>query len=428
MNNKIPLVFFLEPMSEIKQLDVVRRGLKLDHGAAFLNGKIWCIWSRIFKLSFLEGEDQVVHARLSFQSGEVVNISAVYAKCTRVGRRPLWNCQEGFSVGRSEPWIVAGDFNVVASTEECRGGRSANVTNMEEFNTAMFTCGLSLVEFDGGPFTWTNGKVWQRLDRALVNSRWATAYAVTRVSHLPRGWSDHVPLLIKAGSGSSISHLFRYLNVWHHHPTFFELVSRVWQEPGSGVEMNLFVSKLASLRRQLRKWSKEFGNIFARVRSAKELYKQQEADFDSRGDDSSKIRLQEARALYLRELSVECEYWHQKAALWWIREGDSNTFFLNSVAKQRRNSNYISRVKDEASGWLLDMADIQASVVHFFSSLFKSSGYVPPPELPFELPRVELEEDEMLRRLPELEELRAVVFSMETNSAPGPDRFGVAYY
>ena len=89
VDNKLSLVFLLEPMSEVKQLDMVRRRLKLDHGASFLNGKVWCLWSRVFKLSFLEGEEQVVHARLTFQSGEIVNILAVYAKCTRVGRRPF---------------------------------------------------------------------------------------------------------------------------------------------------------------------------------------------------------------------------------------------------------------------------------------------------------------------------------------------------
>ncbi|CDP19251.1 unnamed protein product [Coffea canephora] len=162
----------------------------------------------------------------------------------------------------------------------------------------MFTCGLSPVDFDGCPFTWTNGKIWQRLDKALINARWAAAYPVTRVSHLPRGRSDHAPLLIKAGTGSPVSPSFRYLNVWHRHHTF----------------------------------------------------------------------------------------------------------------------------------WETDTGDIQASAVRFFSALFQSSGYVPPPTLPQELPRVSTEEDAGLRHLPDLEEIRAVVFAMDANSAPGPDGFGAGFY
>ncbi|XP_071933148.1 uncharacterized protein [Coffea arabica] len=212
-------------MSDLRQLEVVRRCLKLNHGTSFLNGKARFLWSRDFKLSFLEGEGQVVHARLSFQSGAVVNVSAVYAKCTRVGRRPLWQALEAFDAGKGEPWIVAGDFNVVSSADERKGGLPVNATNMDEFNTAMYTCGLSSVDFDGSPFTWTNGTLWQRLDRALVNSLWAAAYTFTKVSHLPRGRSDHSPLLIKARVGSVVPSSFRFLNVWRTHPSFLETVS-----------------------------------------------------------------------------------------------------------------------------------------------------------------------------------------------------------
>ncbi|XP_071933128.1 uncharacterized protein [Coffea arabica] len=282
--------------------------------------------------------------------------------------------------------------------EEHRGGRSANISNMEEFNSSMFTCGLSPMAFDGCPFTWKNGKVWQRLDRALINSRWAAEYLVTRVSHFPPYRSDHAPLLIKAGSGSPVPPSFRYLNVWHRHPNFLETVATVWQQSGSGVGMNLFYSKLTALRLQLQKWSKEkFGNIFARVKSAEEVYKQREVEFDSRGDDLSMIRHHEARAMYLRELAIECEFWRQQAALWWIKEGDANTSFFHSVVKQRRSSSYILWVKDEALGWMQDTVDIQASIVRFFSGLFRSSGHISPPVLPSELPRLELEEDDMLR-------------------------------
>ncbi|XP_027156894.1 uncharacterized protein LOC113758060 [Coffea eugenioides] len=312
-------------------------------------------------------------------------------------------------MGRSEPWIIAGDFNVIASSEERRGGRPANGTNMDEFNSSMFLCGLSPVDYDGCPFTWTNGTVWQLLDRALINARWAAAYPVTRVSHFSRDQSDHAPLLIKAGLETSVRTSFRYLNMWHRHPTFWETVSTVWQGSGSGVGMHLFYSKLSSLRTQLRKWNKkEFGNIFARVQSIEDTYKQQEAEFDSRGDVSSKTRLHEARAMQ-----------HFGGSRRGMQTPPSST--------QWSNSNYVARVKDEALGWIQDVDDIQDSAVRFFSALFQSSGFVPPPTLPLELPRVATEEDEGLRHLPDLEEIRAVVFSIDASSAPGPNGFGAGF-
>ena len=62
-----------------------------------------------------------------------------------------------------------------------------NVHNMYEFNEAIFSCGLSAVDFDGQHFTWTIASLWQRLDRALSNSAWGELFGFTKVSHLVRG-------------------------------------------------------------------------------------------------------------------------------------------------------------------------------------------------------------------------------------------------
>ena len=67
------------------------------------------------------------------------------------------------------PWLVAGDFNVISNNNKRSGGAPPNEHNMEEFNEAISDSGLSEVSFDGPPSTWTNGRVWQRLDRALTN-------------------------------------------------------------------------------------------------------------------------------------------------------------------------------------------------------------------------------------------------------------------
>ena len=69
------------------------------------------------------------------------------------------------------PWMDIGDFNVILLVGEKASGSPTSVHNIEEFNS-MFNCGLSIVEFTGQSFIWTNGTIWQRLDRALINARW----------------------------------------------------------------------------------------------------------------------------------------------------------------------------------------------------------------------------------------------------------------
>lgn len=87
----------------------------------------------------------MVHVRVEFSSGGCHFPSTVYTKCTRVSRRPLWQAFESVVVGGQGPWMAVGDFNVVSSIEERSGGSLATVTNIEEFNSAMFRCGLSSV-------------------------------------------------------------------------------------------------------------------------------------------------------------------------------------------------------------------------------------------------------------------------------------------
>ena len=82
-----------------------------------------------------------------------------------------------------------------------------------DFNQTIFNCGLVTVEFEGPKFTWTNGTVWQYLDRVLVNRDWSEMYVVSKVLHLARGRSDHASLLIKCGEGRQGTPSFKYLNV-----------------------------------------------------------------------------------------------------------------------------------------------------------------------------------------------------------------------
>ena len=212
-DNSVRILALLEPMSEVSQLEIVRRRLKFESAASYVDGKVWIFWDRGMTLNCVESAGQLVHARTSFASGVSLYVSFVYAKCTRVARHSLWEALERISETQDHPWMVIGDFNVISTPDERIGGSPPNLRNMEEFNDSMFRCGLSAMDFDGSQFTWTNGSLWQRLDRALTNDRWLASYPVSKVSHLARGRSDHSPLLVKCGLGTASPFSFRFLNV-----------------------------------------------------------------------------------------------------------------------------------------------------------------------------------------------------------------------
>nr|XP_027077000.1 uncharacterized protein LOC113700749 [Coffea arabica] len=431
-DNKVRLLFLLEPMSAECQLEVVRRYLNFDFSALYIGGEIWVFWSCLLRLSCVEYAEQMLHAHVSFGSGASFWVSAIYAKCTRVGRRPLWEAMESVasSISHNQPWVAAGDFNVIASAAEREWGDPANVQNIDEFNASMFKCGLSTIDFDGSRFTWTNGSVWQRLDRALGNRRWSEAYPLSRVSHMARGRSDHSALLIRCAGYRAASSCFRFLNVWCGHPQFREIVSAAWSTEVSGMGMVRFYNKLKAVRDALKQWNRVvFGNVSSKVAEAEQELKQTEAEYDLVRSEESKILLHEARARYNRALSIECEFWHQKAGIKWLQAGDANTAFFHSWVRQRRNSNFISRIRKEEGGWHEDLQEIKNSAISYFSDLFASNRQVQPlTELPFEVPRVTQEDNEIMKQLPTMKEIHEVVFGMDTQSAPGPDGFGAGFF
>lgn len=287
--------------------------------------------------------------------------------------------------------------------------------------------GLAPVDFDGQPYTWTNGSIWQRLDRVLTNSAWADLFDTTKVSHLVRGRSDHAPLLVKCGVTAPRKASFRFLNVWQHHSGFDQVVRDAWEIPVRGVGMVRFVRKLSLLRKKLREWNRStFGNIFSRVKEAEAVLQLREREFDLARDEDSKIRLNEARALHAREMSVECEFWRQKAAIKWLKAGDANYYkYFHSIVKQRRSLNFISRVRADSGQWLEDVDSIKSSATQFFSRLFASDREGRRlPTLPFHLPMASESDNDSLELLPSLDELKSVAFSLSSESAPGPDGFG----
>ncbi|XP_071905711.1 uncharacterized protein [Coffea arabica] len=340
-----------------------------------------------------EAADQVVHMHVSFHSGSSIFISAVYARCNRIGRRQLWEALEYFSTSVTLPWMAVGDYNVISSVEERIGGSAPNIRDLEEFNSALNRSGLFSVQFEGSAYTWTNGRMWQRLDRAVVNAGWLSSIELTRVAHLQRGRSDHCPLLVK---GSSMK----------------------------------FFNKLKVVKRVLAGWNVDvFGNVSQRVKVAADNLLAKELLYDQNGDVLSRSAVHEARALHSRELALECEFWRQKAAIKWIKEGDVNTSFFHATVKQKRSSNFIARIRGTGDSWLDDIEDIKLSASDFFSSLFTADRDVSSGSRPsLELPKLTPEENDMLLKSPSVDEVYTVVCSMDPQSAAGPDGFGGGFY
>nr|XP_027090418.1 uncharacterized protein LOC113711451 [Coffea arabica] len=194
--------------------------------------------------------------------------------------------------------------------------------------------------------------------------------------------------------------------------------------------MQKFFNKLQVVKRALSRWNVEvFGNVSQRVKQAADNLLAKEILYDQNRDTVSRTAVHEARALHSRELALECEFWRQKAAIKWIKEGDANTSFFHAAVKQKRSCNFIARIRGSGDSWFDSIEDIKLSASDFFSTLFtadRAAGSGIRPSL--ELPKLTPEENDMLLKSPSVEEVHTVICSLDSQSAAGPDGFGGGFY
>ncbi|EOY13882.1 Uncharacterized protein TCM_032583 [Theobroma cacao] len=101
---------------------------------------------------------------------------------------------------------------------------------MEDFAMMIFDCGLLDAGFEGNKFTWTNSRMFQRLDKIVYNMQWGTQFAKMKVQHLNRNVSNHCPLLISCSKSSAKNpSSFHFLHAWLKHHSFMSFVDRNWK-------------------------------------------------------------------------------------------------------------------------------------------------------------------------------------------------------
>ncbi|KAL0293654.1 UNVERIFIED_CONTAM: hypothetical protein Sradi_6925200 [Sesamum radiatum] len=258
---------------------------------------IWCFSKIDYEVQVIQDHDQFLHLKVSCGIlPEDIFCTFIYAKCSRNPRRILWEELKTLS-NHKTPWLVGGDFNAILHTEENMGGIINRLGPLEDFNDMILESGLTDAGFEGEPFTWTNKRVWRRLDRVLYSKDWTDLFNITRVTHLSRRLSDHHPLLITADrTENRWPSSFRFQQMWVSHQNFLETAKRWWSLPIHGSGMYKLQQKLYRMKEHLKMWNKQtFGNIFSLVDQAKSAASEAEILFDKNPCDQHLISLNQKK-------------------------------------------------------------------------------------------------------------------------------------
>lgn len=246
--NKVSLMFFLETRVKIGTSSRVMKAVKSDwlwmhNYSKSSNGRIWITWNPSdVTVQVLLIDEQAIHCEVTSIADDVkFCCTVVYAHNTNLKREPLWRLLLQLHGQINSPWIVLGDFNTVLFHEERMRCRYLGV-DTEELQNLIAQTGLFDLQFSGHALTWCNQqegdrRLYCKLDRALVNTKWIDAFPMSGAVFMHPMSSDHSPCLVSITKTKFTPKPFRFCNLWTQDPNFMQLVTTSWEQQVSGCPM-----------------------------------------------------------------------------------------------------------------------------------------------------------------------------------------------
>ncbi|XP_019266683.1 PREDICTED: uncharacterized protein LOC109244105 [Nicotiana attenuata] len=383
----------------------------------------------------IEESEQQVTCEIKW-NGDTIIISAVYAKCDAVLREDLWDSLRDIADRYKLPWLIAGDFNCIVDPGEKKGGKPHGMSKSLPFIQCIMDCELIDPGYSGSIFTWCNGwcpekRIWKRLDRVLINQEWLNLFDSTSVNHLIRTGSDHSPLFViaKTTHREPIKY-FRFLDFWTKEADFSRVVEQAWNMEVQGSPMWKFHMKLKNTCKKLSEWSRNtLGNIFDKIEELEHKVEEMETNIIADNSEVNRAGLNQANALLVRAYKKEESFWKQKSGVKWFVEGEVNSKFFHSVVKGRKKRLTLKKMRKEDGTWVEGDEEIAHEAISFFQNQFTRENFDNDFSVLGCIPTIIDDADnEKLIAVPTMEELKDVVFSMSSQSAPGPDGVSGKFY
>ncbi|XP_074298560.1 uncharacterized protein LOC141629460 [Silene latifolia] len=356
----------------------------------------------------MEGDSVAIENGVVFlPSGCVWWLFMVYGFNRVVERIPLWQSLESMKHMASGPWVVMGDFNNVLAMNE-RVGSVVTASEMKGFQDCVDECGIMDLPLEYAFFTWTNKQkpgsmVFSRINIAMANDEWLNVYPDTSTVFHPEGLFNHCPCTItlcptverKKGS-------FKYFNIWSKDPEFMAIVKEALKQLNGSA----------------------FANIETSANAAK-LY-MMNVQKQLHGDPTN-IDLQQAEreaSISYKELEMaRRSFLAQKAKAQWLEDGDDNTKYFHSVLKGRRMGNRVLSIHDMLGNRCVTPQAIEDAFVEYYVHLLGinkrfTNIYYPTVR---KGRMVSSEQCQQLVKEFTSDKVKAALFSIPDNNAPGPD-------
>ncbi|XP_074301316.1 uncharacterized protein LOC141632694 [Silene latifolia] len=302
------------------------------------------------------------------------------------------------SVTQMEAQVISGlvhhfetntDINLSVVYPEEKLSPNPPLLEMLDFNSCVSDCHLDDISSSGCDMTWTNkhdpdSRVWSKLDRVLVNPSWISSFPGSHAVFHEAGVSDHSPVLLK-----SVKHALTKLH------------------------------------------SKDYSNISFRVQEAKVqlLSCQQKLQLDP----FSAVLIHEEKK-WMQEFTkfkkAELNILQQRAKLKNIQLSDSSSKYFFDKISERQHHQVLGAICDQYGVLQQGQDNVGTAFQNYYRNLLGEAKCVdnfhalPIPNGP----KISEDDSTGLTQVVSPHEIKAAVFSMDSNSSPGVDGFSAGFF
>ncbi|XP_021985901.1 uncharacterized protein LOC110882124 [Helianthus annuus] len=393
--------------------------------------------SDVVDLMVLAQTDQVIHTQMLDKAyKKVLFCSFVYAENKYQDRRSLWEslCNHK-SLCHDKPWVVMGDFNATLQLEDSLYGTSQQMISMGEFKDCFQFLELLDIQGHGLQFTWNQRPkdgvgLLKKIDRVMGNIQFLDLWPNAFVMYHPFRVSDHTPCILKMGAVNEKKiQPFKFPNFIASKPEFLKCVDQEWRRTIPGFNMFSVTKKLSNLKPHLRKILFNQGNLHAKVSELRKKLDEIQVLVDNIPLDGNLRQLEAACLQDFQSAAYDEEcFLKQKSKVEWFCAGDSNTKYFHNVVKSRNARSKIHSVKD-TSGIRHEGSGVAAALVTHYSNFLGVEDQVTSINLDSMFVNVLTHEAaaNMVRQVTR-EEVKAAMFNIGENKAPGPDGYTSAFF
>ena len=239
------------------------------------SGGLWVLWNNErLHAAVLSKEPRAIHLLVHDPNcNKNCIVSGVYGPAKETDKDAFWDHLINLNSVFDLPWLIIGDFNELESANEKRGGRPVSLRRIGRLPQFLRASQCESVSVQGYPFSWKqriHGTwIYERLDRGLARSDFRTLYPNIGVRHGAFTFSDHCPIILSTDNHAPSQKAcpFRFQNFWKQYPQVLHMVKNTWSAPIPGTHMFRFMSRLRSIKLQLKPWVRStFGNMQNKLR------------------------------------------------------------------------------------------------------------------------------------------------------------------